>query len=348
MMKAQQAWPIVAFVGIVTTLIGFGATLPGDARMPPLKGATAWLNSPPLGATELRGKVVLVDFWTYTCINWRRTLPYLRAWDQKYREHGLVIVGVHTPEFSFEKDIDNVRRETQSQRVDYPVAIDSNYAIWNAFSNQYWPALYVVDAQGHIRHRKFGEGDYAQIETNIQQLLTDAGQTGFDRTLVSIDARGAEAAADWEHLATPETYVGHARTERLVSATKDRLGRPQIFTAPRALKRNEWALAGEWTLRKESAVSNQSGDRISFRFHARDLHLVMGPAMRGTTVRFRVLIDGQPPSDANGVDIDATGTGTLDAPRMYHLIRQSAPIADREFEIEFLDAGAEAFSFTFG
>jgi thiol-disulfide isomerase/thioredoxin len=306
-------------------------------RMPSLGRANAWLNTHPLSAAELRGKVVLVDFWTYTCINWLRTLPYVRAWAEKYREHGLVVVGVHTPEFSFEKDLDNVRRAVGEQNVNYPVAIDSDYAIWRAFDNQYWPALYFVDAEGRIRHHHFGEGEYERAEQIIQELLIEAGHKGFDRTLVSVQGRGAEAAPDWRNLRSPETYMGRANGERFVSRAD-----------AGSLRVNQWTLAGDWNRRSESALLSKANGKLAYRFHARDLHLVMGSATRGTPVRFRVRIDGQPPGESHGVDVDASGDGTISSPRMYQLIRQTGPISDRLFEIEFLDAGAELFAFTFG
>ena len=322
--------------------------LPVEGKFPSLRGATSWLNSEPLDASGLKGKVVLVDFWTYTCINWRRTMPYLRAWAAKYRDQGLVVVGVHTPEFGFEKDVDNIRRNAKKQHVDYPIAIDTDYRIWNAFDNHYWPALYIIDAQGHIRHHVFGEGEYKQTEAVIQQLLAEAGHAAVDPHTVTVDARGAEAEADWHSLGSPETYVGYARTERFASPGRAPHERSHVYTAPAHLGPNEWALAGDWTVNGESTVSNKAKARVSYRFHARDLHLVMGPAQRDKPVQFRVLIDGQPPGAAHGVDVDEQGHGTLDGPRMYQLIRQPAPIMDRVFEIDFLDAGAEVFSFTFG
>lgn len=312
--------------------------------MPALKGANAWVNSQPLDTADLRGKVVLVDFWTYTCINWRRTMPYLRAWAEKYKDNGLVVVGVHTPEFSFEQALDNVRWAAKALRVDYPIAVDNDFSIWNAFDNHYWPALYFIDAQGHIRHHQFGEGDYAQLELTIQQLLTEAGQTHFDRTLVTLDAQGAEAAADWKTLGTPETYIGYANGERFASPGGKVRDRPQTYSAPERLKLNSWALSGDWTMTREFSSSNKANGKVTFRFHARDVHLVM----RGSGVRYRVTIDGEPPGASHGVDIDAEGLGTLDQPRMYQLIRQSETVADRQVEIEFLDPGAQLFSFTFG
>ena len=322
--------------------------LPVEGELPSLGGATEWLNSPPLTAAGLRGKVVLVDFWTYTCINWLRTLPYVRAWAEKYKDQGLVVIGVHSPEFAFEKNVDNVRRAAKDMRVDYPIAIDNDYAIWRAFNNQYWPALYFVDAQGRIRHHQFGEGEYEQSERIIQQLLAEAGAGGIGHELVSVDARGAEAAADWGSLKSPENYVGYERTENFASPGGAVLDKRRVYAAPARLRLNQWALSGDWTMEKQATVLNKANGRIAYRFHARDLHLVMGPAARGTSVRFRVLIDGQPPGAAHGIDVDDQGNGTVTEQRLYQLIRQPKPIADRQFEIEFLDPGVEAFAFTFG
>jgi thiol-disulfide isomerase/thioredoxin len=322
--------------------------LPIEGEMPSLGGATAWFNSPKLTAADLRGKVVLVDFWTYTCINWRRSLPYIRAWSEKYKDHGLVVIGVHTPEFGFEKNVDNVRQALKDTRVGYPVAVDSDYLIWRAFNNHYWPALYLVDSRGNIRHHQFGEGEYEQSERIIQQLLAETGASGFARELVKVDARGPEAAPDWENLGSQENYVGYDRTENFASPGAPVLNRPGVYVAPEKLRLNEWALSGDWTMKADVIVMNKANGRISYRFHARDLHLVMGPATRGKPKRFRVLIDGHLPGAAHGTDVDDQGNGTIIGPRMYQLIRQSNPISDRLFEIEFLDPGAEAFSFTFG
>jgi thiol-disulfide isomerase/thioredoxin len=322
--------------------------LPIEGEMPSLGGATAWLNSPPLTAADLRGKVVLINFWTYTCINWLRTLPYVRAWSEKYREHGVVVIGVHTPEFPFEHDLENVRRAARDMRVSYPIAIDNDYAIWDAFDNHYWPALYLVDAQGRIRSHHFGEGAYEQSEMMIQQLLAEAGIGGIDDELVSVDASGAEAAADWDDLQSAENYVGYERTENFASPGGTVLDTPHVYTAPARFSLNAWALAGDWTVKREATALNKANGRIAYRFHARDLHLVMGPAARGTSVRFRVFIDGQAPGEASGSDVDEQGNGTVSDQRLYQLIRQSKPIVDRLFEIAFLDAGVEAFAFTFG
>jgi thiol-disulfide isomerase/thioredoxin len=322
--------------------------LPIEGDLPSFRGATEWLNSPPLTAADLRGKVVLVEFWTYTCINWRRTLPYVSAWAEKYKDKGLVVIGVHTPEFSFEKDSTNVRRAATEIGIHFPIAIDSDYAIWDSFHNQYWPALYFVDVQGHIRHHQFGEGEYAHSEAIIQQLLSEAGNAGVGRDLVSVVASGVEAAADWAYLKSPETYLGYERSRSFASAGGARLDESRVYAGPARLELNQWALLGEWKIRKEAAVLTRANGRIVYRFHARDLNLIMGTATRGASVRFRVLIDGQPPGAAHGIDVDDHGNGTVTEPRTYQLIRQRPPIADREFEIEFLDSGVEALDFTFG
>ena len=321
---------------------------PIEGEFPPLAGATEWLNSPPLAPVNLRGKVVLIEFWTYTCINWMRSFPYVRAWAEKYKNQGLVVIGVHTPEFAFEKDIDNVRRAAKDMKVDHPIAVDSDYAIWRAFRNQYWPALYFIDAQGRIRHHQFGEGEYEQSERVIQQLLAEAGTAGIGHELVSVDGHGAEAAADWNSLKSPENYVGYERTQNFASPGGATPGKRRVYAAPARLTLNHWALSGDWTMQKQAIALSKPNGRIVYRFHARDLHLVMGPAARGSSVRFRVLIDGKPPGAAHGIDVDHEGNGTLTEQRLYQLIRQPKPIVDRQFDIEFLDAGVEAFAFTFG
>jgi thiol-disulfide isomerase/thioredoxin len=322
--------------------------LPVEGEMPSLSGATEWLNSQPLTPAALRGKVVLVDFWTYSCINSIRTLPYLRAWAEKYKDQGLIVIGVQAPEFEFEKNIDNVRWATKDMRLTYPIAVDNDHAIWRAFNNEAWPALYFVDAEGHIRHHQYGEGKYDQEELIIQQLLVEAGHNGIARGLVSVDTRGTEAAPDWASMMSPETYVGYERTENFSSHGGMRPNKRRVYAAPAQLRLNHWALSGDWTIGKQATVLNSTNGRIAYRFHARDLHLVMGPAARGTSVRFRVLIDGQAPGAAHGIDVDDQGNGTATQQRMYQLIRQQKPIADHLFEIEFLDPGIEAFSFTFG
>ncbi len=322
------------------------APLPVEGKLPSLAGATGWLNSQPLTAAGLRGKVVLVDVWTYTCINWRRTLPYVRAWAGKYKGQGLVVIGVHSPEFGFEKHVDNVRRAIQDMKIEYPVAVDSDYAIWRALDNHYWPALYVVDAQGRIRHHQFGEGGYDKAERVIQQLLAEAGASGVDKGLVAVEGLGAEAEADWADLKSGENYLGSERTENFVS--RGPLDQRHSYAAPASLRLNHWALSGEWTVRKDAILVNAAKGRITYRFHARDVHLVMGPAAPGASARFRVLIDGQPPGAAHGADVDDQGNGTVSGQRLYQLIRQPKPIGDRLFEIEFLDPGVETFAFTFG
>jgi thiol-disulfide isomerase/thioredoxin len=313
-----------------------------------LRSSTAWLNSPPLTAEGLRGKVVLVDFCTYTCINWLRTLPFVRAWAERYRDHGLVVIGVHTPEFSFEHDIENVRRAVKEMRVDYPVAVDNENAIWRGFDNQYWPALYVIDTKGAIRHRQFGEGGYDKAEVVIRKLLAEAGAVGIGHDTVALNGQGLEAAADWGSLRSPENYLGSDRTERFVSARGPRTASGYLYTVPAQLRLNEWALAGDWTQGGQPVRLNAANGRVASRFYARDLHLVMGPAVRGTAVRYRVQVDGQSPGAAHGIDVDDQGHGTATQQRLYQLIRQPQPIADRLFEIEFLDSGVEVFAFTFG
>jgi thiol-disulfide isomerase/thioredoxin len=322
--------------------------LPIEGEFPSFGSATAWLNSPPLTAAGLRGKVVLVDFWTYTCINWRRHYPYVRAWAEKYKDHGLVVIGVHAPEFVFEKNLDNVRWAAKDLRVNHPIAIDNDHAVWRAFKNQYWPALYFVDAQGHIRHHQFGEGDYEQSEKVIQQLLAEAGTGVVGGELVSVHADGFEAPADWRDLKSPETYLGYEQGENFASPGGAVSGTRHAYTAPGRLSPNHWALSGDWTVERDAAALNIASGRIALRFHARDLHLVLAPPAQDRPIRFRMTIDGAPPGEAHGVDVDAEGWGTVREARLYQLVRQSAPVADRTFEIEFLDAGVRAYVFTFG
>jgi thiol-disulfide isomerase/thioredoxin len=322
--------------------------LPVESRLPSFEGATGWLNSPPLTADGLRGKVVLVNFWTYTCINWLRQLPYVRAWAEKYASQGLVVIGVHTPEFSFEHNLDNVRRAVRDMRVDYPVAIDNEYAVWSAFANHYWPALYFADAQGRIRHHHFGEGEYQRSEMVIQQLLAGAGSTGAGRDLVAVDARGAEASADWATLRSPENYTGYGRTENFASPGGVVPGKPHLYAVPARLRLNDWALAGDWTMEEEASTLSTADGQIACRFQARDVNLVMGPTAPGTPVRFRVLIDGQPPGADHGTDADENGSGMLSEQRMYQLVRQQGHVTERTFAITFADPGAAAYSFTFG
>ena len=309
--------------------------------------AIDWINSPALTPEYLAGKVVLVNFWTYTCINWLRTLPYVRAWAQKYQQQ-LVVVGVHTPEFAFEHNIDNVRRAVRQMNIEYPVAIDNDYSIWRAFDNHYWPALYLVDARGRVRAHRFGEGEYDKSEQLIQRLLAEAGAAEVDRGVVRVEASGVEAPADWSDLKSSENYVGYERTENFASPGGAAVDRRRLYAAPARLGLNQWALIGDWTVGRQAAVVSSPTGRMVYRFHARDLHLVMGPPRQGASVRFRVAIDGQPPGSAHGADVDAGGNGAVVEQRLYQLIRQPKPIVDRQFEIEFLDAGVETFAVTFG
>jgi thiol-disulfide isomerase/thioredoxin len=327
---------------------GGPAPLSAEGHLPEFDGATGWLNSPPLTTAELRGKVVLVDFWTYTCINWLRTLAYVRAWAEKYHDRGLVVVGVHTPEFPFERDVDNVREAVKDMRVEYPVALDSDYAVWRAFSNRYWPAVYIADAEGRIRHHQFGEGRYEECERVIQQLLREAGDEGIADNLVSVAADGYEAQADWTNLGSPETYLGYEQAQNFASPGSAEFDRPHTYAAPDTLKLNQWALSGDWTIERGASVLNGADGRIAFRFHARDVHLVMGPRARGTSVPFRVLVDGEPPGDGHGLDVDEQGHGAVAQQRLHQLIRERGTISDRTFEITFLAPGVEAYVFTFG
>ena len=324
------------------------ARLPVEGRLPSFDGATGWLNSEPLTNADLRGKVILVNFWTYTCINWLRQLPYLRAWASKYADHDLIVVGVHTPEFSFEHDLANVRTAVRDMQIDYPVAIDNKYAIWRAFSNHYWPALYFADPQGRIRHHHFGEGEYGQSEMVIQQLLEEAKATDHDHEPVSVDARGLEAPADWGSLRSQENYTGYARTENFASPGGPVPDQPYGYTVPARLGLNEWALSGEVTMEEEATTFDSANGQLACRFHARDLNLVMGPAAPGNSLQFRVGLDGQPPGDAHGSDLDESGNGAITQQRVYQLVRQNGPVTDRTFEITFLDPGAQAYCFTFG
>jgi hypothetical protein len=320
---------------------------PAEGDMPEFDGATAWLNSDPLTPAGLRGRVVLVSFGTYTCINWIRSLPYVRAWADKYAGRGLVVVGVQTPEFEFEGNLRTVDRSIEEMDVRYPVVVDNDYAVWQAFDNHYWPALYFVDAQGRIRHHHFGEGEYEASEMVIQMLLREAG-FDVDQGLLGIEPAGVEAAADWASLGSPETYVGHVRTVGFASPEGVVPDARIEYTAPPELRRNQWALSGDWAIRAVPAALEQPGGILSFQFHARDLNLVMGPPPGRPPVRFTVRLDGEPPAQAHGVDVGENGDGVADYQRMYQLIRQLAPIGDRRFEIGFADAGVEAFVFTFG
>jgi hypothetical protein len=320
----------------------------GDREMPSLAGATGWINTAPLTPAELRGKVVLVQFWTYTCINWLRAHPYVRAWTAKYKDQGLVVLGVHTPEFPFEGDIENVRHAVRNMRIDYPVAVDSDYGIWRAFKNQYWPAFYFVDAQGRIRHHQFGEGEYGQSEKVLQALLAEAGASGIGPELTAVQGRGAEAAPDWANLRSPETYLGYEQARNFSSPGGAVVGRSRTYAAPARVALNDWALSGDWTMEKGFAALNKADGRIAYRFHARDVHLVMGSSSSTQPVRFRIRIDGAAPGADHGAEVDAEGMGRIREPRLYQLVRQSGAIADRTFEIEFLDPGVRAYCFTFG
>jgi thiol-disulfide isomerase/thioredoxin len=291
--------------------------------------------------------VVLVQFWTYTCVNWRRTLPYVRAWAEKYRPQGLIVVGIHTPEFNFEKSPDNVRRAIREIGITFPVAIDSDQAIWRAFGNEYWPALYFFDARGRLRHHQFGEGDYENSEIVIQQLLAEAGRAAVPQGVVTVDPAGAEAAADWAHLKSPETYLGFQSGRGFASRTATR-SKAQVYAPVTKLRLNEWDLAGNWTVDDDSVKLNGANGRLIYRFHARDVNLIMSPPANGHPVRFRVRIEGAAPGAAHGSDVDDQGSGTVTEPRMYQLIRKSGHIADQLFEIQFLDPGVAAFDFTFG
>jgi thiol-disulfide isomerase/thioredoxin len=329
-------------------LVGDEDVLPVEGHLPSFDGATGWLNSGPLTPAGLRGRIVAVDFWTYTCINWLRTAPYVRAWDAKYRGLGLTVVGVHTPEFGFERDLDNVVARSRGFGVEYPIAIDSDYGVWQAFSNHFWPALYIADAEGRIRYHHFGEGEYAMAEMVIQQLLVEAGAEGVEPDLVSVEPTGFEVGADWRTLRTPETYLAYGRSAGFASPERARLDEASSYPEPGRLGLNEWAPIGTWTLAQHAAVANEAGASISFRFQARDVNLVMGPSTRGSSVPFRVRLDGQAPGGAHGFDVDAQGNGNLAEQRLHQLIRQAGPVVERLVEIEFLGAGAEAYCFTFG
>jgi thiol-disulfide isomerase/thioredoxin len=310
-------------------------------RMPLLGGATEWLNSEPLGPAELRGRVVVVNFWTWTCINWLRQEPYVRAWSHAYRDDGLIVIGVHTPEFSFEHDIDGVRRATRERAIDYPVVVDNDYEVWSAFDNHYWPALYFVDADGVIRDHHFGEGRYDKSERMIRRML------GIEREPASVEALGVEAEADWDHLRTPETYLGYARSEQFASRDGAAFDHRRAYELPEGLRFNHWALAGEWTIRRENVVLDQAGGSIAYRFHARDAHLVLAPGAR-KPIPFRVLLDGETPGPSHGVDVDEDGNGLLQDGRMYQLVRETDAVRERTLKVTFLEPGAEAYAFTFG
>jgi thiol-disulfide isomerase/thioredoxin len=310
-------------------------------HMPPFAGAAEWLNSEPLGPADLRGHVVLVNFWTLTCINWLRQEPHVRAWSQAYRDDGLIVIGVHTPEFSFEHEIDSIRQATKQRGIDYPVAVDSNYAIWSAFANHYWPALYFIDKEGIIRDEHFGEGRYEQSERLIQQLL------GVERGPVPVEGVGVEAPADWDHVRTPETYLGYGRSERFSSADGAAFDEPHAYELPEWLRVNHWGLDGEWTIGRENVALKQPGGSIAYRFHARDAHVVLSSRAR-EPIAFRVLLDGKAPGPSHGVDVDEDGNGLLRDGRLYQLARQHGAVRERTIHVTFLEHGAEAYAFTFG
>jgi len=327
---------------------GFHSSLGDEGAMPDLGGAVGWLNSVPLNGKSLRGKVVLFDFWTYTCINSLRPMPFVKSWAAKYKDAGLVVIGVHTPEFSFEHERPNVEWAARTFNIGFPVAIDSNYRIWHSFNNQYWPAQYLVDAKGRIRYHHFGESDYGDIESVIQELLKGNGATSLASGTTSISGVGIEAAPDWTDGRSPETYIGYRQAQNFASSEKVHRDSIQIFSAPSKLSLNQWGLSGSWNVSGESAVLQAAHGKIVFRFHSRDLHLIMAPTKDAKPVRFKVTLDGQAPGDNCGLDSAPDGTGEVREPRLYQLIRQKGPIVDRTFEIEFLDPGVSALDFTFG
>jgi cytochrome c biogenesis protein CcdA/thiol-disulfide isomerase/thioredoxin len=322
--------------------------LPVEGSLPSLSGAVEWLNSPPLTPEQLKGKVVLVDFWTYSCINCLRSIPYVRAWADKYKDQGLVVIGVHAPEFAFEKNIGNVKQAVAKLKIDYPVAVDNDYAIWRAFNNEYWPADYFIDANGKIRHHFFGEGDYAEPEKVIKQLLAEAGKGNLPVDMVFVSATGAEAASDEADVKSPETYIGFARSENFASPGGAVGDAPHVYSIGDLKELNDWGLSGDWTIGGQSATLNKTDGAISFRFHARDLHLVLGPSADGKPVRFRVTVDGSAPGESHGADVNADGEGVVTDHRLYQLVRESGPVMDRTFTIQFLDPDVQAYAFTFG
>jgi len=343
----QRRVRVAAVAMLAAALLSGAANAPAQQMMPDLSGATSWLNSPPLNREQFKGKVVLIDFWTYSCINCLRSLPYLRAWDARYRSSGLVIIGVHTPEFDFEKNPANIQKALRKFGITYPVAVDSEHRIWSAFHNEYWPAHYFIDATGKIRYQHFGEGDYAESERWIQKLLKERnGAQPSSAAALPLGDGGAEMPADGAALGSPETYVGSLRAERFASPGGLQAGQQHLYLAPQLLQRNQWGLSGAWTDRGEAAVLGRAPGSILFRFHARDLHLVLGPG--SAPVRFRIRIDGRAPGADHGVDCDEQGLGTVTEDRLYQLVRQHGTIEDRTFEIEFLDPGVQAFAFTFG
>jgi len=333
---------------LVHRLAGESLDLPIEGRLASFDGATGWLNSDPLTPEGLRGRVVLVDFWTYTCVNWLRTLPYVRAWAVKYSGSGLTVVGVHTPEFGFERNLDNVVALSRGLGVAYPIDVDSDYRVRRAFENHYWPAVYVADAEGQIRYHHFGEGEYAATEMVIQRLLTEAGADGVDQDLVMVGPRGLEVAADWGTLRSPESYLGYGQSTGFASEDVARFDVPHVYSAAARLPLNYWDVSGTWTVNRHAALLNEPGGRIAFQFHARDVNLVMAPASTGASIPFVVLLDGEVAVDAHGTDVGHDGRGIVADQRTYQLVRQAGSIKERRFEIEFADAGVEAYCFTFG
>ena len=342
----RLAVEIVQVIASLMAALSMSASASGATSLP-VGGATAWLNVPTQTAPELRGKVVLVQFWTYTCVNWRRTLPYVRAWSAKYHDQNLVVIGVHTPEFDFEENLGNVRAALKEMHIDYPVAVDSQRVIWDAFHNVYWPALYLIDTRGKIRYQQFGEGEYSRTEREIQKLLAESGSHP-PSDLAAVSPVGGEVPADLASMRSPETYLGLEMGERFASKGGAVPNRPHEYSFPKKLALNEWALSGSWSVKGQAAFLNGANGKIAYRFHARDLNLIMAPPAGELHVRFRVLINGQPPGSAHGEDIDEQGYGSVSTPRMYQLIRQPAGIADREAVIEFVDPGAAVYDFTFG
>jgi thiol-disulfide isomerase/thioredoxin len=343
MVLTVSAISISAIFAVIGS-VGFSTKQQG----PSLQGATGWVNTQPRDLSALRGKVVLIDFWTYTCINWRRTLPYIREWALKYKAQGLVVLGVHTPEFSFEHKVENIKRTIKELDINYPVAIDSDYEIWESFHNRYWPALYLIDATGTVRYQQFGEGNYPESELMIQKLLKELSPKNVSAPIASLMPGGFEAPADWGNLRSPENYLGFGNTQGFASPAGIIREKRVHYTAPANLELNQWALYGEWTISKEKVFLNNKSGKLIYRFHARDVNLIMGSAEKASSFKFRVFIDGKSPGAAHGLDVDENGNGTINGPRMYQLIRQPGAITDREFEIEFFDAKAEVYDFTFG
>jgi thiol-disulfide isomerase/thioredoxin len=336
------------FRTVAHRLAGDREELPDEGRLPGFSRATGWLNSEPLSPHGLRGRVVLVDFWTYTCVNWLRTLPYLRAWHEKYAASGLTVVGVHTPEFGFEHDHRNVTACTRALGVTYPVALDDDYGVWEEFANHYWPAVYLAGADGRLRYHHFGEGEYARTEMMIQRLLLDAGATDLDLDLVAVDPHGLEVGADWNDLRSPETYLGYGQSSGFASESAEQYDRSRLFPGPTGLPLNAWDLAGRWTHARHAAVLDEAGGSVAFAFHARDANLVMGPTPPGARIPFEVRLEGGPPGDAHGADVDAGGRGLLDRQDTLQLVRQPGAIRDALLEVRFEAAGAELYCFTFG